>query len=206
MSSTSHALLRGLSICWTGTGTPLIETAFLSSQVYHDSEEGQRYIQFYKLNKFPYISILDPRTGEQRSHLLSLLFATVLTVFSLSKCVQVRKWWNGTSWMWRRFWNKRRASWLSTASWTAPPATRPPPNGRALWVSPRLPSLILAVRCRCVEPPTIIKPFIETLVPFRADVQMNTIGNSCVSFRGVSPPVVGVLTPFVPCAAVGKLD
>lgn len=32
-------------------------------QVYHDSEEGQRYIQFYKLNKFPYISILDPRTG-----------------------------------------------------------------------------------------------------------------------------------------------
>lgn len=40
----------------------------LSSQVYHDSEEGQRYIQFYKLNKFPYISILDPRTGEQRRH------------------------------------------------------------------------------------------------------------------------------------------
>lgn len=37
---------------------------FLSLQVYHDSEEGQRYIQFYKLNKFPYISILDPRTGE----------------------------------------------------------------------------------------------------------------------------------------------
>lgn len=37
---------------------------FLPLQVYHDSEEGQRYIQFYKLNKFPYISILDPRTGE----------------------------------------------------------------------------------------------------------------------------------------------
>lgn len=37
---------------------------FLLLQVYHDSEEGQRYIQFYKLNKFPYISILDPRTGE----------------------------------------------------------------------------------------------------------------------------------------------
>ncbi|KAL4608374.1 UBX domain-containing protein 7 [Arapaima gigas] len=34
-------------------------------QVYHDSEEGQRYIQFYKLNKFPYISILDPRTGQK---------------------------------------------------------------------------------------------------------------------------------------------
>lgn len=38
--------------------------SMLSLQVYHDSEEGQRYIQFYKLNKFPYISILDPRTGE----------------------------------------------------------------------------------------------------------------------------------------------
>lgn len=41
---------------------------FISLQVYHDSEEGQRYIQFYKLNKFPYISILDPRTGELLSH------------------------------------------------------------------------------------------------------------------------------------------
>ena len=42
---------------------PCVEP-FISLQVYHDSEEGQRYIQFYKLNKFPYISILDPRTGE----------------------------------------------------------------------------------------------------------------------------------------------
>ncbi|XP_030071787.1 UBX domain-containing protein 7 isoform X2 [Microcaecilia unicolor] len=33
--------------------------------VYHDSEEGQRYIQFYKLGDFPYISILDPRTGQK---------------------------------------------------------------------------------------------------------------------------------------------
>lgn len=38
---------------------------FVCLKVYHDSEEGQRYIQFYKLNKFPYISILDPRTGEK---------------------------------------------------------------------------------------------------------------------------------------------
>ncbi|CAJ0939872.1 unnamed protein product [Ranitomeya imitator] len=34
-------------------------------QVYHDSEEGQRYIQFYKLSDFPYVSILDPRTGQK---------------------------------------------------------------------------------------------------------------------------------------------
>uniref|UniRef100_A0A8C0TUK6 UBX domain-containing protein n=1 Tax=Canis lupus familiaris TaxID=9615 RepID=A0A8C0TUK6_CANLF len=33
--------------------------------VYHDSEEGQRYIQFYKLGDFPYVSILDPRTGQK---------------------------------------------------------------------------------------------------------------------------------------------
>ncbi|POI34940.1 hypothetical protein CIB84_001309, partial [Bambusicola thoracicus] len=33
--------------------------------VYHDSEEGQRYIQFYKLADFPYVSILDPRTGQK---------------------------------------------------------------------------------------------------------------------------------------------
>ncbi|KAI5608926.1 UBX domain-containing protein 7, partial [Silurus asotus] len=41
----------------------IIREHFIFWQVYHDSEEGQRYIQFYKLNKFPYISILDPRTG-----------------------------------------------------------------------------------------------------------------------------------------------
>lgn len=51
----------------------IFELAFSSMQVYHDSEEGQRYIQFYKLNKFPYISILDPRTGE----LLTLLMCSV---------------------------------------------------------------------------------------------------------------------------------
>uniref|UniRef100_A0A8C1FXV2 UBX domain-containing protein n=1 Tax=Cyprinus carpio TaxID=7962 RepID=A0A8C1FXV2_CYPCA len=43
----------------------LIREHFIFWQVYHDSEEGQRYIQFYKLNKFPYISILDPRTGQK---------------------------------------------------------------------------------------------------------------------------------------------
>ncbi|XP_061776369.1 UBX domain-containing protein 7 [Nerophis ophidion] len=43
----------------------IIRDHFIFWQVYHDSEEGQRYIQFYKLNKFPYISILDPRTGQK---------------------------------------------------------------------------------------------------------------------------------------------
>ncbi|TST47711.1 UBX domain-containing protein 7 [Bagarius yarrelli] len=46
----------------------IIREHFIFWQVYHDSEEGQRYIQFYKLNKFPYISILDPRTGFLTEH------------------------------------------------------------------------------------------------------------------------------------------
>ncbi|XP_053316109.1 UBX domain-containing protein 7 [Spea bombifrons] len=43
----------------------LIREHFIFWQVYHDSEEGQRYIQFYKLPQFPYVSILDPRTGQK---------------------------------------------------------------------------------------------------------------------------------------------
>jgi hypothetical protein len=29
-----------------------------------DSEEGQRYMNFYKVNQWPYVAVLDPRTGE----------------------------------------------------------------------------------------------------------------------------------------------
>ncbi|XP_060098107.1 UBX domain-containing protein 7 isoform X1 [Heteronotia binoei] len=43
----------------------IIRDHFIFWQVYHDSEEGQRYIQFYKLTDFPYVSILDPRTGQK---------------------------------------------------------------------------------------------------------------------------------------------
>lgn len=43
----------------------IIRERFIFWQVYHDSEEGQRYMQFYKLSDFPYISILDPRTGQK---------------------------------------------------------------------------------------------------------------------------------------------
>lgn len=53
-----------MKLTHSGERCIIFELAFSSMQVYHDSEEGQRYIQFYKLNKFPYISILDPRTGE----------------------------------------------------------------------------------------------------------------------------------------------
>lgn len=43
----------------------IISEHFVFWQVYHDSEEGQRYILFYKVVEYPYIAILDPRTGEK---------------------------------------------------------------------------------------------------------------------------------------------
>ena len=33
-------------------------------QVYNDSEEGERYTQYYPVKEWPYIAIIDPRTGE----------------------------------------------------------------------------------------------------------------------------------------------
>lgn len=42
----------------------LIKDNFIFWQVYHDSEEGQRYTQFYKVDNWPYVAILDPQTGE----------------------------------------------------------------------------------------------------------------------------------------------
>ena len=32
-------------------------------QVYHDSDEGRRFMQFYKVVDFPHVAVLDPRTG-----------------------------------------------------------------------------------------------------------------------------------------------
>lgn len=42
----------------------IISEHFIFWQVYHTSREGQRYMQFYGVNSFPYVAILDPRTGE----------------------------------------------------------------------------------------------------------------------------------------------
>ena len=43
--------------------------------MYHDSAEGERYATFYKVNEWPYVAILDPRTGENLAtwHKLDLL-------------------------------------------------------------------------------------------------------------------------------------
>lgn len=71
---------------------------------------------------------------------------------------KVRKWWNGTSWMWHRFWNKQQASWQSTGSSMGLPAMHHLPNVLALWVSPLVSSLILfAVIVSIVPNLSIIK-------------------------------------------------
>lgn len=43
----------------------IIKEHFIFWQVYHDSFEGGRFIQFYKVTRYPHVSIIDPRTGEQ---------------------------------------------------------------------------------------------------------------------------------------------
>lgn len=35
----------------------------VSFQSYNNTSEGQKYINFYNVSTFPYISIVDPRTG-----------------------------------------------------------------------------------------------------------------------------------------------
>ncbi|XP_077555032.1 UBX domain-containing protein 7 [Haemaphysalis longicornis] len=43
----------------------IVAEHFVFWQVYQDSEEGQRYVLFYKVVDYPYVAILDPRTGEK---------------------------------------------------------------------------------------------------------------------------------------------
>lgn len=50
---------------WSNTAVKtIIKEHFIFWQVYHDSEEGKKYRQFYKVNDWPYVAVLDPRTGE----------------------------------------------------------------------------------------------------------------------------------------------
>ena len=34
-------------------------------QQYKESDEAERYMTFYKISDWPYIAIIDPRTGEK---------------------------------------------------------------------------------------------------------------------------------------------
>lgn len=42
----------------------ILKEHFIFWQVDHQSLEGLKYIQFYKVKRFPHVSIIDPRTGE----------------------------------------------------------------------------------------------------------------------------------------------
>ncbi|KAI2797433.1 UBX domain-containing protein 7 [Blomia tropicalis] len=43
----------------------LIKTRLILWQMGHESSDGKRYINFYHVNTFPHLSIIDPRTGEK---------------------------------------------------------------------------------------------------------------------------------------------
>jgi len=38
--------------------------------VYSDSEEGRKYSQYYGIDGWPYVAVLDPRTGLNRVELV----------------------------------------------------------------------------------------------------------------------------------------
>jgi len=42
----------------------IVKEHFIFWQVYHDSYEGQRYVHYYNVRRFPHVAIIDPRTGE----------------------------------------------------------------------------------------------------------------------------------------------
>ena len=49
---------------WSNTAVKsIIEEHFVFWQVNRNSREGQRYMQFYPIEQFPHVAILDPRTG-----------------------------------------------------------------------------------------------------------------------------------------------
>ncbi|KAG7170289.1 UBX domain-containing protein 7-like [Homarus americanus] len=50
---------------WSNTAVKtIVKEHFIFWQVYHDSEEGQRYMMFYQVSEWPHVAVLDPRTGE----------------------------------------------------------------------------------------------------------------------------------------------
>lgn len=67
----------------------LINDSFVFWQVYNDSEEGKRFMQFYKFKDWPYIAVLDPFTGESQVEWNSIPDGTVFCELArsfLSQC------------------------------------------------------------------------------------------------------------------------
>ncbi|XP_048741186.2 UBX domain-containing protein 7-like isoform X2 [Ostrea edulis] len=71
---------------WSHEGVKaIVKDHFVFWQVYHDSEEGGKFKQFYKVEEYPYIAIIDPRTGENMvtwsSGLDAVTFCDLVTHF-----------------------------------------------------------------------------------------------------------------------------
>jgi hypothetical protein len=59
---------------------------FLIFKIYSDSIEGKKLLNYYRINSFPFVAILDPRTGENvltfnSSKLDQLMFCEKVTNF-----------------------------------------------------------------------------------------------------------------------------
>lgn len=52
-------------------------------QVYHDTADGQRYMQFYNVTDFPHVAILDPRTGSLKLFNIINLFYLFIFIYLL---------------------------------------------------------------------------------------------------------------------------
>ncbi|KAK3103953.1 hypothetical protein FSP39_023219 [Pinctada imbricata] len=62
----------------------VIKDHFIFWQVYHDSEEGAKFTRYYKIEDWPYVAIIDPRTGENMvtwNRLDAITFCDLVTEF-----------------------------------------------------------------------------------------------------------------------------
>ncbi|XP_019922275.3 UBX domain-containing protein 7 isoform X2 [Magallana gigas] len=71
---------------WSHDGVKaIVKDHFVFWQVYHDSEEGGKFKQFYRVEEYPYIAIIDPRTGENmvtwNRELDAMTFCDLVTQF-----------------------------------------------------------------------------------------------------------------------------
>ena len=70
---------------WSNPGVKMIiKEHFVFWQQYKDSDEAQRYMTFYPISDWPYVSIIDPRTGENMvtwSNIEAATFPELITEF-----------------------------------------------------------------------------------------------------------------------------
>lgn len=70
---------------WSNPGVKaIISEHFVFWQQYKESDEAERYMTFYTIKEWPYVSIIDPRTGENMvtwSHIEATAFPELMTEF-----------------------------------------------------------------------------------------------------------------------------